>query len=50
VNPQWLQDHGVRAAKDVMTVAQYHKLKKHLEDKNVKVRIPAAKFAEEALQ
>jgi iron(III) transport system substrate-binding protein len=50
VNTKWLQEHGVRAAKDVMTVAQYHKVRNHLEDKYTKVRIPAAKFAEEVLQ
>jgi ABC-type Fe3+ transport system substrate-binding protein len=50
VNTKWLQDHGVRAAKDVMTIAQYHKVRNHLEDKYLKVRIPAAKFAEEVLQ
>jgi len=50
VNTKWLQEHGVRAAKDVMTVEQYHKIRNHLEDKYTKVRIPAAKFAEEVLQ
>ena len=50
VNTKWLQGHGVRAAKDVMSVAQYHKVRNHLEDKYTKVRIPAAKFAEEVLQ
>jgi iron(III) transport system substrate-binding protein len=50
VNTKWLQEHGVRAAKDVMTVEQYHKVRNHLEDKYTKVRIPAAKFAEEVLQ
>ncbi len=50
VSTKWLQEHGVRAAKDVMTVAQYHKVRNHLEDKYAKVRIPAAKFAEEVLQ
>lgn len=50
VNTQWLQEHGVRAAKDVMTVEQYHKVRNHLEDKYTKVRIPAAKFAEEVIK
>jgi iron(III) transport system substrate-binding protein len=50
VNTKWLQEHGVRAAKDVMSVEQYHKVRNHLEDKYTKVRIPAAKFAEEVLQ
>jgi ABC-type glycerol-3-phosphate transport system substrate-binding protein len=50
VNTKWLQEHGVRAAKDIMTVEQYHKLRNHLEDKYTKVRIPAAKFAEEVIK
>jgi iron(III) transport system substrate-binding protein len=50
VDTKWLQEHGVRAAKDVLTVEQYHKVRNHLEDKYTKVRIPAAKFAEEVLK
>lgn len=50
VDTKWLQEHGVRAAKDVLTVQQYHKVRNHLEDKYKGVRIPAAKFAEEVLQ
>jgi hypothetical protein len=50
VNTKWLQEHGVRAAKDIMTVEQYHKLRNHLEDKYTKVRIPAAKCAEEVIK
>jgi len=50
VDTKWPQDHGVRAAKDVMTVEQYHKVRNHLEDKYTKVRIPVAKFAEDVLQ
>lgn len=50
VDTKWLQQHGVRAAKDVLTVQQYHKVRNHLEDKYKGVRIPAAKFAEEILQ
>ena len=38
------------AAKDVLTVQQYHKVRNHLEDKYKGVRIPSAKFAEEILQ
>ena len=41
---------GVRAAKDNMTVDQYHKARNHLEDKYTRVRIPAGKFAEEILK
>jgi len=47
VNTKWLQEHGVRAAKDIMTVEQHHKLRNHLEDKYTRARWPAAKFAEE---
>ncbi len=50
VDTKWLQDFGVRAAKDVMTVAEYHKVRNHLEDKYTRVRVPAAKFAEEILK
>jgi ABC-type Fe3+ transport system substrate-binding protein len=50
VDTKWLQEHGVRAAKDVLTLEQYHKLRNHLEDKYTKVRIPAAKFAEEVIK
>jgi iron(III) transport system substrate-binding protein len=50
VDTKWLQEHGVRAAKDVLTVQQYHKVRNHLEDKYKSVRIPSAKFAEEILQ
>jgi len=50
VDTKWLQEHGVRAAKDVLTVEQYHKVRNHLEDKYKRVRIPSAKFAEEILQ
>jgi iron(III) transport system substrate-binding protein len=50
VDTKWLQEHGVRAAKDVLTVEQYHKVRNHLEDKYKRVRIPSAKFAEEILK
>jgi hypothetical protein len=38
------------AAKDIMTVEQYHKLRNHLEDKYTRVRLLAAKFAEEVIK
>ena len=38
-----------KAAKIVMTVAEYHRLRNHLEDKVIKVRRPAAEFAERIL-
>ena len=50
VDTKWLREHGVRAAKDNMTVDQYHKARNHLEDKYTRVRIPAGKFAEEILK
>ena len=50
VDTRWLKDFGVVAAKDALTVEQYHTLRNHLEDKYKGVRIPSAKFAEEILQ
>ncbi len=50
VDTKWLQEVGVRAAKDTLTVEEYHKVRNHLEDKYKRVRIPAAKFAEEVLK
>jgi ABC-type Fe3+ transport system substrate-binding protein len=50
VDTKWLQEHGVHAAKDVLTVEEYHRVRNHLEDKYVKVRLPAAKFAEQILK
>jgi iron(III) transport system substrate-binding protein len=41
---------GTRAAKDAMTVEEYHRLRNHLEDKYFSVRVPAAKFAEQILK
>jgi ABC-type Fe3+ transport system substrate-binding protein len=50
VDTKWLQEHGVRGAKDVLTVEEYHKVRNHLEDKYKRVRMPSAKFAEEVLR
>ena len=50
VDTKWLQEHGVQAAKDVMTVEEYHRVRNHLEDKYTRVRLPAAKFAEQILR
>ena len=50
VDTKWLQEFGVRAAKDVLTVEEYHKVRNHLEDRYKKVRIPAAEFAEKILK
>jgi len=50
VDTKWLQEHGVQAAKDVMTVEEYHRVRNHLEDKYTRVRAPSAKFAEQILK
>jgi iron(III) transport system substrate-binding protein len=50
VDTKWLQEHGVQAAKDVLTIEQYHKVRNHLEDKYLKVRLPSAQFAEQILK
>jgi ABC-type Fe3+ transport system substrate-binding protein len=49
VDTKWLQEHGVHAAKDTLTVEEYHRVRNHLEDKYNGVRLPAAKFAEQIL-
>src|SRR5262249_28969148 len=46
VDTKWMKQVGVDAAKDVMTIADYHRVRNHLEDKVINVRRPAAKFAE----
>ena len=50
VDTKWLKEFGVQAAKDVMTVEEYHKVRNHLEDKYTRVRLPSAKFAEQILK
>ena len=50
VDTKWLKEIGVDAAKDVLTVEEYHRLRNHLEDKYTKVRVPSAKFAETILK
>ena len=50
VDTKWLKEFGVVAAKDALTVQQYHKVRNHLEDKYKDGRIPSATFAEEILQ
>jgi ABC-type Fe3+ transport system substrate-binding protein len=49
VDTKWLQEHGVHAAKDTLTVEEYHRVRNHLEDKYNGVRLPTAKFAEQIL-
>ena len=46
VDTKWLKEIGVTAAKDVLTLQDYHRLRNHLEDKYTKVRVPAGRFAE----
>jgi ABC-type Fe3+ transport system substrate-binding protein len=50
VDTKWLKEFGVQAAKDVLTVEEYHRVRNHLEDKYTRVRLPAAKFAEQVLK
>ena len=40
VDTKWLQEFGVRAAKDVLTVVEDHKVRNHLEDRYKKGRYP----------
>ena len=46
VDTKWLHALGVSAAKDALTIQDYHRMRNHLEDKYTKVRVPAGKFAE----
>lgn len=50
VDTKWMVKVGARAAKDVMSVEDYHRLRNHLEDQFLKVRLPAMKFAETILK
>jgi iron(III) transport system substrate-binding protein len=50
VDTKWLAKEGREAAKDVMTVKEYDKLRNHLEDKCVGIRLPSQKLAETILQ
>ena len=50
VNTKWLKDLGISAAKDALTVQEYHRVRNHLEDKYTNVRVPAGKFAETILR
>jgi ABC-type Fe3+ transport system substrate-binding protein len=49
VDTKWLKETGISAAKDALTVQEYHRVRNHLEDKYTKVRVPAGKFAETIL-
>ena len=50
VDTKWLKEIGVEAAKDVLTLQEYHRVRNHLEDKYTQVRVPSAKFAETILK
>ena len=50
VDTKWLKALGVSPAKDTITVEEYHRLRNHLEDKYVKVRVPAGNFARSLLK
>jgi ABC-type Fe3+ transport system substrate-binding protein len=50
VDTKWLKELGVDAAKDTITLQEYHRVRNHLEDKYTKVRVPAGKFAETILK
>jgi ABC-type Fe3+ transport system substrate-binding protein len=50
VDTKWLKELGVDAAKDAITLQEYHRVRNHLEDKYTKVRVPSGKFAETILR
>lgn len=50
VDTRWLGKLGINAAKDALSVEEYHRVRNHLEDKYTKVRLPAGKFAETILK
>ena len=50
VDTKWLKESGISAAKDALTVQEYHRVRNHLEDKYTRVRVPAGKFAETILK
>jgi iron(III) transport system substrate-binding protein len=50
VDTKWLKDLGVTAAKDALSLQDYHRLRNHLEDKYTKVRVPAGRFATTVLK
>jgi ABC-type Fe3+ transport system substrate-binding protein len=49
VDTKWLAQHDVVAAKDDLTIQEYHKFRNHLEDYCVKVRGPATELATKIL-
>jgi ABC-type Fe3+ transport system substrate-binding protein len=49
VDTKWLAKHDVVAAKDDLSVEEYHKFRNHLEDFCVKIRGPATELAKKIL-
>jgi iron(III) transport system substrate-binding protein len=49
VNTKWLRDFGVLAAKDGLTLEQFHKLENQSEEKIIKIREPGAAVARKLL-
>jgi ABC-type Fe3+ transport system substrate-binding protein len=49
VDTKWLNEFGVVAAKDSVTIEQYHKLENQSEDKIYKIRQPGAEVARKLL-
>jgi len=50
VDTRWLKKVGISAAKDSISIEEYHRVRNHLEDKYTKVRMPSGKFAETILK
>ena len=50
VDTKWMAKEGVEAAKDAMSLKEYDRLRNHLEDKCVALRMPSQKLAEAILQ
>jgi iron(III) transport system substrate-binding protein len=50
VNTKWLLEKGVDPAKDTLTVEQFLKVQNFMEDRCMKVREPASRFAETILK
>ena len=50
VDPSWAKELGILAAKDVMSVGDYHKYENQSEKKISEVRVPAGDLARELLR
>jgi iron(III) transport system substrate-binding protein len=49
IDTKWLRDYGILAAKDGLTIEQFHKLENQSEDKIYKIREPGAAMARKLL-